>query len=195
MGASWNSSSGSLVSPPSSTSSTRLSQRGGGRPISPLRWTAAPDQPSSAVWFPPSFQTLGPAVGTASEIPRQRLSSLWSQRSEGLRFSLGIEFTAPHALPSYSSQIRVFHSALPLDLPQHPEFIPTPGPLHWWFPLPGRFFPQMSFPPSLHPSLPRRLPYQRGFPCPPRPTPRSFHSAPLHSFLFLPCTLLALYIT
>lgn len=133
----------------------------------PVEQLPTPPPPSTAL-----VPTFLPNPQSSSQSwfqnPSQRLSILWSQRSEGLPFSLGIELTAPHTSPSYSPQLYVSHSALLLDVPQHPELIPAPGPLHWLLPLPGSFFPQMavSFPPSLPSVLPKRYPTREGFPVP-----------------------------
>lgn len=131
---------------------------------------AAPDPapPPSTALVPTFLPNPQSSSQSWFQNPSQRLSFLWSQRSEGLPFSLGIELTAPHTSPSYSPQLYVSHSALLLDVPQHPELIPAPGPLHWLLPLPGSFFPQMavSFPPSLPSVLPKRYPTREGFPVP-----------------------------
>lgn len=61
---------------------------------------ACPLRPAPLLWFPPSFQTPQSGSQNWFQSPSQRLSSLWSQPSEGLLFSLGIEFTAPTPLPA-----------------------------------------------------------------------------------------------
>lgn len=162
----------------------------------PVEQLPTPPPPSTAL-----VPTFLPNPQSSSQSwfqnPSQRLSILWSQRSEGLPFSLGIELTAPHTSPSYSPQLYVSHSALLLDVPQHPELIPAPGPLHWLLPLPGSFFPQMavSFPPSLPSVLPKRYPTREGFPVPSfLRHDHSIQPPPPQSFRFLPCTFGRLYI-